>query len=46
MDWFTIVKRYYDWNCYKNEDVKLFVMNGKINEDQYKQITGEEYIAG
>ena len=43
MNWFTIVKRYYDWGCYTNDNVKVFVDNGKITPEQYLEITGEEY---
>ena len=42
---FSIVKRYYDKVIYSNEDVKKFVLAGKITPEQYKEITGEEYIA-
>lgn len=42
---FNIVKRYYDKGIYSNEDVKKFVLAGKITPEQYKEITGEEYIA-
>lgn len=42
---FAIVKRYYDKGIYSNEDVKKFVLAGKITPEQYKEITGEEYIA-
>lgn len=40
---FGIVKRYYDKGIYSNEDVKKFVLAGKITPEQYKEITGEEY---
>lgn len=40
---FAIVKRYYDKGIYSNEDVKKFVLAGKITPEQYKEITGEEY---
>lgn len=40
---FAIVKRYYDKDIYSNEDVKKFVLAGKITPEQYKEITGEEY---
>ena len=42
---FAIVKRYYDKGIYSNEDVKKFVLAGKITPEQYKEITGEDYIA-
>jgi uncharacterized XkdX family phage protein len=45
MDWFTIVKRYYDWGNYDNEDVRVFLNSGKITPEQYKVITGEDPYA-
>jgi len=45
MDWFTIVKRYYDWGHYTNEQVAVFVENNKITPEQYAEITGEPYVA-
>lgn len=37
------VKRYYDMGKYSDEQVKVFVKAGWITEEQYKEITGEEY---
>ena len=37
---FGIVKRFYDRNIYSADDVKKFVLSGKITDDEYKQITG------
>lgn len=45
MDWFEKVQRYYKNNRYNNDDVKVFVIGKKITEAQYKEITGEDYIA-
>lgn len=45
MNWFEKVKRYYDKGMYTNDQVKVFVLSGKITELQYKEITGEDYIA-
>ena len=42
---FAIVKRYYDKGIYSKEDVKVFVRVGKLTETQYKEITGEDYVA-
>ena len=39
---YKIVKRYYDKGIYSKEDVKKFVEAGKITEDEYKDIVGEE----
>lgn len=44
MDWFEKVKRYYDKGIYKNEQVKVFVEGNKITEEQYKEITNEDYV--
>ena len=40
---FKIVKRYFDKGIYDVDDVKKFVRVGKITEEQFKEITGEEY---
>lgn len=45
MNWFEKIKRYYDKGLYTNEQVKVFVVGGKITEEQYKEITGEDYNA-
>lgn len=45
MDWFKTVKRYYDKGYYSNEDVKIFVVGKKITEEEYKIITGVDYVA-
>lgn len=37
------VKRYYDMGLYTKENVKIFVVAGKITAEDYKLITGEEY---
>lgn len=42
---FDVVKRYYDKGIYSNEDVKKFVLAGKLTSEQYKLITDEDYIA-
>ena len=44
MNWFRIVKRYYDMGKYTNEQMKVFVRGEKITEEEYKQITGVEYL--
>lgn len=43
MNWFTIVKSNYDAGYYTEEQVKVFVVKNKINEEQYNEITGEKY---
>ncbi len=41
---FKIIKRYYNRRIYTKENVAVFVESGKITAEQYKEITGEEYI--
>ena len=45
MNWIEKIERYYKNGLYTNEQVKIFVQTGKITEVQYKEITGEDYIA-
>ena len=40
---FKIVKRYFDKGFYSVEDVKKFVLAGKITGEEFTEITGEEY---
>lgn len=42
---FKIVKRYFDLGIYSAENVRKFVVTGKITESQYYEITGTEYQA-
>ncbi|MGM0968709.1 MAG: XkdX family protein [Bacillota bacterium] len=44
MDWFRSISLFYQWECYVNEDVAKFVYFEKITPEQYKEITGMEYI--
>lgn len=44
MNWFEIIKRYYDNQLWTIEQVKVAVGKGKITEEEYKEITGEDYI--
>ena len=37
---FNIVKRFFDRKIYGADDVKKFVLSGKITADEYKEITG------
>ena len=41
---YKIVKRYYERGIYGNEDVAKFVKAGKLTADEYKEITGEDYV--
>lgn len=38
---FNIVKRYYDRGIYDKNDVKKFVLAGRLTAEQYTEITGE-----
>ena len=40
---FTIVKRYFDKGIYTAENVRTFVRAGRLTEEQFKEITGEDY---
>lgn len=46
MNWFNTIKRYYDNGhpSYTNEGIKVFVKASMITEQQYKDITGIEYV--
>lgn len=41
--WFKSVKEYYNMGLYTKENVAVFVKARFINENEYKQITGEDY---
>lgn len=43
MDWFQTVKNFYDSGLYTKDQVKVFVVKGKITPEQYEQITGDTY---
>lgn len=44
MNWFEKVKKYYKAGYYTNEQVKVFVVGEKITKEQYKEITGIDYV--
>jgi|GEM_PF-2182506 len=44
MDWFKIVSNYYQANLHTLEDVGVYVINNKITAEQYKQVTGQDFI--
>ena len=41
MDWYALVKRYYDARRYTAEQVQVFVAAGKITAAQAAEIVGE-----
>ena len=46
MNWFDTIKKYYDTKhpSYNNESLKVFVKAGMITSEQYKIITGIDYV--
>lgn len=42
--WYNTAKAYYP-RFYTHDDVKLFVVAGKITKEQYTEITGKRYVA-
>jgi uncharacterized XkdX family phage protein len=45
MDWFGMIKRYYDGGFWTKEQVAKAVVLGKITADQYQEIVGEPYTS-
>lgn len=43
MNWFEKIKRYYEGGYYTIDQVRVFVRAGKITEEQFTEITGQEY---
>lgn len=41
---FEEIKEGYEWDIWKKEDVREAVVKGKITEEEYKEITREDYI--
>lgn len=44
IDWFEKVQRYYKWECYDDRDVADFVSYKKLTPENYKEITGKDYV--
>ena len=44
MNWYEKVQRYYSKGYYTDNDMKIFVRGSKITEEEYKQITGLDYV--
>jgi uncharacterized XkdX family phage protein len=43
MEWYGMIKRYYDGNYWTKEQVSQAVVLDKITSTQYEQIIGEPY---
>lgn len=41
---FEEIKEGYEWDIWKKEDVREAVAKDKITEEEYKIITGEDYV--
>jgi uncharacterized XkdX family phage protein len=44
MDWFNMIKDYYNSGYYTKEQVAVFVQKGKLTPVQYEAITGDVYV--
>jgi uncharacterized XkdX family phage protein len=44
MNWLQICTDYYKSGYYNNNTLKIFVAKGKITADEFKTITGQDYI--
>lgn len=42
---YKTVKKYYDMGLYSKAQVADFVAKGKITPEEYKLITGDDYVA-
>ncbi len=45
MNWFNTIKKYYNAGYYTTDQIKTFVVKGKINATDYQTITELEYTA-
>jgi uncharacterized XkdX family phage protein len=43
MDWFTFCKTHFDLGIATADSLKIYVQMGKIEPEQYKEITGSDY---
>lgn len=44
LNYYETVKKYYDKGYYSKLDVAVFVKAEKITREEFKEITGEEYV--
>lgn len=42
---FDLIAKYYRMSLYTKENVAAFVVSGTITPEQYKEITGDEYVS-
>lgn len=42
---FNLIKMYYGLGCYNNSNVAYFVKCNSITVNDYKTITGDDYVA-
>ncbi|UQW98197.1 XkdX family protein [Rummeliibacillus sp. G93] len=45
MDWFKTISDFYKSGFYTDNQVKVFVVKGKITTEQFQQITNQTYAA-
>lgn len=43
-DWYTNIKHYFEKGYWTLEQVKMAVVKNKITKEQFKEITGEDYL--
>ncbi|NRT90167.1 XkdX family protein [Clostridium beijerinckii] len=45
MDWFEFCNDYFNWGIADSDNLKIYVIKSKITANQYKIITGVDYVA-
>lgn len=45
MDWYNFCKTNFDLGIATTDDLKIYVAKTKITVEQYKEITGVDYVA-
>lgn len=45
MDWYNFCKRNFDLGIATTDTLKIYVVKNKITSNQYKEITGIDYVA-
>lgn len=45
MQWYSLIKQYYEAGYYTEDNVKVFLVAGKITVEQFEAITSENYEA-